>query len=241
MQLRFASTLAALGLAAVVTACGTVSQASTAVTPPAPTAATGAATTPNPGGANRPARAPNVAGTVQGVNGSTITVQGAQGGNPATFQFTNVTTFFKQTTATLTDIKPGTEIVAFGTSSSGVLQAQRIQIGAGPGQGRRAGGGPGGNGGNTNRTVVNGAVDSVSGNTVTVKSTDGSSAQVQLAPNGRIVQQTAGTPADIVQGKFVIAVGQQQNGALVATSVSLSDTAPAGRNAQAAPTPASQG
>lgn len=208
----------------------------------APTAVTAAATTPNPGGANRPARAPNVAGTVQSVNGSTITVQTPPGSNPATFQLTNGTTIVKQTIATLTDIKPGTEIVAFGPSSAGVLQAQRIQIGTGLGQGRQGGGGPGGNGGNTNRTVVNGTVDSVSGNTLTVKSTDGSSAQVQLAPNGRIVQQTAGTPADIVQGKFVIAVGQQQNGTLVATSVSLSDTAPAGRNAQGAqPTPASQG
>src|SRR5712691_1526072 len=131
MHERFASTLAALGLAAVVTACGTVSQASTAVTPAAPTAVTGAATTPNPGGANRPARAPNVAGTVQSVNGSTIMVQTSPGGNSATFQLTNGTTIVKQTTATLPDVKPGTEIVAFGHSSSGVLQAQRIQIGAG--------------------------------------------------------------------------------------------------------------
>ncbi len=247
MFVRVGKSLTTLGLIALVTACSAVGQASAPAA--SPSVSTAASTTPpaadstaNPGGANRPARAPSVAGTVQTVNGTTITVQSAQGGNPATIQLTKDTRIVKQSDVAMSDLTSGTAITAVGQLSGNVVQARRIQVGTNPAAPRQGGGGPGGNGGNGGNganggnpppTVVNGTVDSVTGNTVTVKKTDGTSVQVQLASNGRITQQTIVTAADIVQGKFVMAIGQLQGNTLTATNVNLSDTAPAGRNAPA--------
>ena len=99
--------------------------------------------------------------------------------------------------------------------------------GAGANGGNGGNRGTGGNGGAGRAgSFVNGSIDSVSGSTITVKKSDGSTATVTLASGGRIVEQSTGTTSDIKPGEFLTATGQQQGDALVATAASLSDQAP---------------
>jgi hypothetical protein len=192
-----------------------------------------------------------VAGAVQSVNGSTITVQTANGGT-STIQLSNSTTIRKQVTETVNDLKTGTPIFAVGQQNGNVFQARQITVRAGQGGGPNGNGGafgagnPRGNGngnrsggnGNTNGangngapSFVNGTVDSVSGNAVTVKTAEGSSVQIQLASNGRIVATQSASASDVKPGEYLTAGGQNQGGAFVASNVNLSDSAPPARNA----------
>ena len=239
--------LSALALIAATTACNGQSAAS-ALTPTTTTpvaAASPVATvvdngsvasgTPAPNG-----RGPAVAGTVQSVNGTTITVQPLRRGATMTVQLTNDTTIRKQVTRTITDVKAGDPIVAIGQETGTVMQARQIRLGGVAGQvGARPAGGAGanGNGGagaNGGASVVSGTVDSASADTINVKTSTGSTVQVQLAKNGRIIAQEAGTAADIATGKYIVAAGKQQGSTVTATSVNVLDTAPTGGNAPAA-------
>jgi preprotein translocase subunit YajC len=208
-----------------------------------------------------------VAGTVQSINGSTIVVQRQQDNSTATVQISSSTTIRKQDVGALSDLQPGANLIAFGQTANNVFQAQQIQLGTGQFPGRTGGNG-GGNGGNGSNgggnnggngnggngggrpgpgggapgQVLAGTVDSVSGNTVTVKANDGSTTQLQLAANGRIVKTSNGTAADIQTGEFLIATGQDQGTTLDATNVTVSPAGFTGfgggrRNATPSPTP----
>jgi hypothetical protein len=250
-----------LSLSVALPACGAIGQVSAPKQVPAANQGSSNATadqsvTSAPGGStsqdNRSARGPAVAGTIQSVNGTSITVQSPRGGDPITVELTSGTTIQKQVTASLSDAKVGDQIFAVGQLNGSMLQARRIQLGAGQNAGRFGGGGfgnagNGGNGGNVGNagnaggggnagnggvrgSVVAGTVDSVSSDLITVKKTDGLTVQVQLAQNGRIMQTMTGSTSDLAQGKFLIAFGQQQGNTVTATSVNLSDAAPAGAN-----------
>jgi preprotein translocase subunit YajC len=158
-----------------------------------------------------------------------------------TVEVTADTTIRKQVSQTLADIKPGATVFALGQQNGAVVQARQIRLGVTPGAGRPNGGNgrQGGNG--TPRpatapggvTVVAGTVDSVSGDTVTVKSATGTSVQVQLLANGQVTAQENGTIADITAGKFLVAVGPQQGTTVTASTVNVTDAPPAGNDPNA--------
>jgi Domain of unknown function (DUF5666) len=152
-------------------------------------------------------------------------------------EITSNTTIRKQVTGAIGDLKAGDTVSAFGQQNGNVVQARQITVGNGQGQGQgqgqgRAGSATPSNGtpraGTANGTAVNGTVDSISGGTITVKTNTGSSVQVQLAANGRIVEDNAASASDIQPGEFLVATGQQQGSDLVATTINLSTTPPAG-------------
>ena len=241
-------------LAASLVACSAGSQAAPAPTaaaaPAASTGSNAAQTTSNGlqavSGTPRPrgngfGSGNNAIGTVATINGTTLTLKSPQNSQTVTVQLTSSTTVHKQVDGTIGDVKPGQAIRAFGQQSNGILQARQIQLGttqpfgnpgagqAGPGRGAR-GGGPGPNGRPTANagSAVSGTVASVSGNTVTIKTSSGSSVQVQLAANGRISEETNGTPSDLKAGDFVVAIGQRQGNTVTATDVNISNGQPGG-------------
>jgi hypothetical protein len=71
-----------------------------------------------------------LAGTVSNVSGSTITIA-TRNGQTATIQLGAGGTVYKQVDGQLSDIKPGEQIVAFGTQNGDTFQASSIQIGSG--------------------------------------------------------------------------------------------------------------
>jgi hypothetical protein len=71
-----------------------------------------------------------LAGTVSNVSGSTITIT-SRNGQTATVQLAAGATVLKQVDGQLSDVKPGEQIVAFGTQNGNTFQASSIQIGGG--------------------------------------------------------------------------------------------------------------
>jgi hypothetical protein len=227
-------------VALIVAATGwSATSAPTPTTVPTEAAAVPAVSAASPGSpvagngtptGNRASRGPGVSGTVQAVNGSMITVQSQQNNTTVIIQITGDTTIRRQTTETIADVKSGDTIFALGQLNGDVVQARQIRLNASPGGGRPNGaaGNPAGPGtpaagAPAGFKTVNGTVDSVSTDTITVKAADGSSVKVQLAANGRITTQTAATASDITAGKFLTVAGQMQGTTLVATTVNLSD------------------
>lgn len=89
------------------------------------------------GAANEP-RGQNVFGTVDSVDGTTITVK-TRTGTTSKIQLAANGKVRKQADGQISDIKPGDTVVANGAMSGDVLQATTIQIGGGFG-GQRGGG-----------------------------------------------------------------------------------------------------
>src|SRR5215469_2600329 len=173
-------------------------------------------------------RGPSVVGTIQTINGSTITVQPASGDAVATVQITDSTAIRKDVAQTIDAVKPGMSVLAIGQQNGNTFEARLIQLRtqAPPRNGGNGQGGNGARGGQNGTSFVGGTVDSVSGNTIAVKTSEGSSVQVQLASNGRVVEQTSGSTSDLKQGEYVVATGQKQGDILVASSLNLSDSPP---------------
>ena len=219
--------LGAIGLTLGLVACGAANQATASVvgTPAATQQQTNRSARGTSGG-------PNVVGTVQAVNGSTITVQRPGNGGSVTVQVTGSTTIRKQVERTINDVKAGQAIVAFGQQNGGAFQARQIQLGVTQGPaGPRGDGGSAGRAGARGGSIVSGTVDGVSGSTITVKSDSGTSVQVQLAANGRIVEQTTGSASDVKQGDVVFVAGQLQGNVMTATSLDISTGFPGRANA----------
>ncbi|HEX5688743.1 MAG TPA: hypothetical protein VFX76_02020 [Roseiflexaceae bacterium] len=87
------------------------------------------------------ARGGGVAGTVNAIDGNTITVA-TRNGQTVKVQLAADGTVRKQVDGALSDVKSGDQIVAFGTQNGDVFQATGVQIG-----GLGGFGGPGGQGG----------------------------------------------------------------------------------------------
>ena len=226
--------IGAFTLTLAVAACSALGQAAPIAT-----------NTPVPSGRFGSNGGPNVFGTVQSINGSTLTIQGPRNGGSITVTLNSGTSIRKQVEKTIGDVKSGESIVAFGQEDGGVLQARQIQLGTaaaatlppgGAGGAGRAGNGDGGRAGNggtraAGAAVVSGTVDGVSGDTISVKKADGTSAQVQLATNGRILEQTSASPSDIKRGDLVIVNGSRQGDSVTATSIDITSGRPGGGNA----------
>jgi hypothetical protein len=100
-----------------------------------------------------------VSGTVESVDGNTITVT-TRNGQTEKVQLASNATITKQTSGQLSDITKGAQIVALGQANGGTFQATSIQIGGGfgGGFGGRGGNGPNGSaGGNGNGGNAGGA------------------------------------------------------------------------------------
>ncbi len=90
-----------------------------------------AGTPPNPGsGQAGRVGGPGVGGTVKSVSGATIQVT-APDGSTITVNTNTATTFFKQTSATLADVKAGERVTILGEQSGVTITARTIQIGGG--------------------------------------------------------------------------------------------------------------
>lgn len=206
-----------------------------------PTAGAGA---PAGRGGNQRRGMPGVFGKVVSVNGSTITIQDQRQQNTTTVDLTDSTRIFKQTSIDLAKVPVGQSISAVGTKDGDVFTATQVRIGMVGGAGMRGGNGPGGAGrpqpngtaqpgqgrpqpngtpqagrGPGNRLF--GVVDQVSGDTITVKTGDGSTTQLKLAANGQVTQQVAGTSADITANEQVAVMGQQNGTTVTASQVDI--------------------
>ena len=72
---------------------------------------------------------PGVIGTVDKVDGNTITVKNPMDGSTTTVQTDAATVVHKQADVKLSDITSGTALTAIGTKKDGVLAADVIQVG----------------------------------------------------------------------------------------------------------------
>jgi hypothetical protein len=192
--------------------------------------------------------APGVLGTVLAVDGSAITVQDSRQQSNATVTLTDNTQIFKQATIAMTDVAVGESLTAMGSLNDDVFTAAQIRIGveaapadAAGGISRPNGGGqPGGNppdggqppaggqppSGNHDQArpagqPLFGTVTAVSSDALTVETTSGSTVQVQLAANGQMTRQVAGTSADIVAGVQIMARGEQSDATITATRIDI--------------------
>ncbi len=213
-----------------VGACSTISQA-VGSPPPVTPRVQGATQPTSDSSTSTIGSQPGVAGTVESISGSTLTLQSPRNSGTITVQVTGSTAIRKQVIGSVADIKTGETIAAIGQEGNGVLEARQIQLGVSPSAPGALGDGTPrtrGGTGNRNITTVRGAVLGVSGGTITVKTDSGSAAQVRLAPNGRVVEQAVGTTADIAPGDFVVVDGQRLGNTLTATSLAISPGRPGG-------------
>ncbi|MCL5997478.1 MAG: hypothetical protein M1546_15685 [Chloroflexi bacterium] len=192
--------------------------------------------TPGRGGQNQ--MSPGVTGKVISVDGSKITVEDQRQQSTITVALTDSTQVFKQMTIDLANVPAGESISAVGNQEGDVFTATQVQIGtAGGPSGNNPGerGQQGGNAANGGQAPPEGTaqpgrglggrlfgtVEQVSGDTMTVKTTDGSTVQVRLATDGKVVQQVAGTSADITAGVQVSVMGEQNDTTMTAARITI--------------------
>lgn len=208
---------------------------SSATTPPA----TGNAAPNGAPGTNGQGRMPGVLGTVVAVNGSTLTLQDQRQQSTTTVDLTSSTQIFKQAKVDLASVSVGKQISAMGTLDGDVFTATQIRLGMAGGAGmmgggRNGSGQPGGNApatgqapngtaqtgpGRGNRLF--GTVEQVSGDTITVKTMDGTTTQVKLASNGQITEQVAGAATDITANERIAVVGEQNGTSITALQIDI--------------------
>jgi hypothetical protein len=217
----------------VLAACG--SQASAAKTSPA--------STPVPAGGN--AARNGASGQLVQVNGQTLILSGPNGDTTVTV--TATTTYTKTSIATLADITKGSCIVASGQkdATSGAVTAANVRISP-----KAASGcavrpfGPGANPGATppaaatprpspstqpNAAFVTGEVTAVSGTSVTVQPTTGSSQTITVASAATITATAEVTAAALQNGQCVRANGTRDPaGNVQATSITITPAGPSG-------------
>jgi hypothetical protein len=209
-------------------------------------ASTGAQGPGNGAGQGNPARR-GTAGTLQSIDGSTLTVatfnRGANGTNAGTGTTTvltnSSTTFAKAVTGSFSDIKVGDRVTSTGTpDGTNTLTANRITdtgtmtgaFGGQGGGGRRSGGnGNGGappssvpNGGTRPdpNSVANGTVKSISGTTLTVTQQDGTAKTVNTNGGTVVSVLKAVSLNDLTTGQAVTVRGKtNSDGTVTATNV----------------------
>jgi len=100
------------------------------------------------------------------------------------------------------------------------LQGNGPQRGGPPGNRPQGNGPQPGHGG----ARLFGTIEQVSSDTITVKLTDNSTVQLKLATNGQVLQQVAGTSADITVGAQIRVMGEQNAAAVTATQIEILPT-----------------
>jgi hypothetical protein len=174
-------------------------------------------------------------GTVDGVDGKTISVK-TQDGSTVKVTVSDATTYQKSTTITAADIKVGDIVAITGQDGGdGSVTAQSVQVGGATAGGLPALGGlqtpggqapggqaPGGAARGTAVRLLNGAVQKVEGTTLTVAADGGQTVKVVLAADARLVKNTTAALGDVKAGEQVMIIGQAgSDGVVAATSVQL--------------------
>ena len=224
-------------LAALIIGCGSA-PTSSASTSPSSTSATATACV-----ALRPR---TVAGTLQNINGNTLTIMNQQG-KSVTATYSSTTRFTRQTAVTVSTLQEGGFIaVQVSKQPDNTYAATRITVtnrtnfqgnGQQNGQQRRnnnnnngcprpnrpangggnGNGGNGGNGANANGTRgVTGTIGQINGSAVTVTEASGSDFTVTVTKDTQIVQTVQATSADLKTGTPITLTGQADSQGTIA-------------------------
>jgi hypothetical protein len=200
-----------------------------------------AQTPANNGPGGRGFRGGGTFGTLQSVDGSTLTVA-TRNGDTATVLSNSSTRITKSVDGTVGDIKVGDRIVTRGTSSgTDTVTADRISdMGSGTafgpgGQGRRNGGqgrqngqngqnganGPNAaNGTNANGAGAAGTVTGVNGSVITVQAFDGSTKTINTTPSTTVSVLKSATLQDLTTGQPVTVFGTtNSDGTITANAI----------------------
>lgn len=164
-------------------------------------------------------------GTLQSVDGSTLTVASFNG-NTTTVLTSSSTKFLKSVTGSVSDIKVGDRVVAMGTpSGTNTVAAQRLSdMGAGGagfggrqgppgtrirrfGNGTAPDNGPNGGAPPDPNSLAAGTVKSVSGTTLTVAQNDGTTKTVTTTPSTAITVLKPAVLQDLTTGDQVAITG----------------------------------
>lgn len=221
-------------LAALIIGCGSA-PTSTASNAPSSTSATATACV-----ALRPR---TVAGTLQNINGNTLTITNLQG-KSVTATYSSTTRFTRQTAVTVSTLQEGGFVaVQVSKQPDNTYTATRITVtnrtnfqgnGQQNGQQRRntnnnngcsrpnrpangGGNGNGGNGANANGARgVTGTIGQINGSAVTVTEASGSDFTVTVTKDTQIVQTVQATSADLKTGTPLTLTGQADSQGTIA-------------------------
>ncbi|HZO72099.1 MAG TPA: DUF5666 domain-containing protein [Ktedonobacteraceae bacterium] len=173
-----------------------------------------------------------VAGTLQNINGNTLTIMNLQG-KSVTATYSSTTRFTRQTAVTVSTLQEGGFVaVQVSKQPDNTYAATRITVtnrnnfqGNGNGQTRRnnnnngcprpnrpANGGRNGNGGNganaNGARGVTGTIGQINGSAITVTEASGSDFTVTVTKDTQIVQTVQATSADLKTGTPITLTGQ---------------------------------
>ena len=162
---------------------------------------------------------------VDKVDGNQIVVKHPMDGSTTTIQVGPKTTIHKPVPATVADIQPGVHLTALGSQSGDAIQALTVDLGdevgallGGPVQFQ-------GNSGDAPATMpqrVAGTVTTVTGQTVTLQTADGTTATVQLTADTQIHKPQVIEASAIQPGDLVFAQGTQDGAVFAATDIQVS-------------------
>lgn len=191
---------------------------------------------------------PPVFGEVESASDTSLVVNNPMEGNKTTVNITKDTQITRQASVQLSDIKQGDKIFALGQEAGDAVAANIIMIGVesqgdsaapmgggpimfGRGPGSGAGPGQGGAMGNPNEPQqiplngtpksVNGTVDKIDSNTISVKAEDGSTTVVQISDDTRLQRTEKAQASDIKAGDTVSAQGTREGDALEAKRITI--------------------
>jgi hypothetical protein len=187
------------------------------------------------GGPNAP-----VAGFIENVDGSKITIKRPIDGSTATIELAGGAQIQRDADAQLNEIKPGESVMAVGTRQGDLFLADLLRIGdAQSGEpvifdhfdGEGADGPAAGSGkpdqvinngpGSALPPPVTGTVVTIAGGRIVLKDKDGANTTVKLATNAKIQKSVQVGPSELIAGMFIVATGAQNGDIFQATRVRI--------------------
>ena len=188
-------------------------------------------------------------GTLKSISGSTFVVATQQGSN-VTITYSSSTRFVRQDSVPAASLKEGTLVTVAVTSTGGTYTATRITVttgsatGSGTGRFPGSGGTPGagrgnnacfnrgqfatpgtgqqGRSGTSNFSGLIGTVSQVTGNTMTITDTSGSTFSVTITPQTQVMEATSVTSTALKTDEALTVTGSPgSNGAIDARSVTI--------------------
>jgi preprotein translocase subunit YajC len=209
MKFRQAQVTVALMAALALSACGSPSDA----TQGQPQQAQQQFLEERGGGAAAPMGG-GASGTIEKIEGDTITLKG-QDGATTTVKLAANAMIRRESHGDASDAKPGQTMTAVGTKEGDTLKANAVHLGGPLLQGNVTAVSPGGA---DVPVTVSGTIDTVDGNTVVVKLQDGKTESVDLA-NAEVSMDQELTLADLESGANVMALGSKDGDVFAATEL----------------------
>jgi Domain of unknown function (DUF5666) len=199
-------------------------------------------------------------GTLKSISGSTFVVA-TQQGSYVTITYSTATRFVREDSVPATSLKEGTPVTVAVTSAGNTYTATRITVttaattGSGSGRFPGSSGTPGaargnnacfnrgqfatpgtgqqGRGGTSNFRGLIGTVSQVTGNTVIITDTSGSTFSVTITPQTQVIESTSVTSAALKSGEALTVTGSPgSNGTIDARSVTILLKPPASAQTQ---------